>query len=92
MKRPAVSIPSVTRSAHLEIELQPDPRIVAATMVTDTSGAVDRHQQRRFKMSSYLRNVGILSSAFILTGVMAGCATYGKCGRTRRKHSARSFR
>jgi osmotically-inducible protein OsmY len=31
-------------------------------------------------MSSYPRKVGILSSAFILTAILAGCATYGKCG------------
>jgi hypothetical protein len=80
VKRAAVFIPSVTRSAHLEIESQRDPRIVAATIVTDTAGAVDHHQQRSFEMSSYLKNVGMLSSAFILTGIMAGCATYGKCG------------
>ena len=31
-------------------------------------------------MSSYLQKLGGLSSAFILTGVLAGCATYGECG------------
>jgi osmotically-inducible protein OsmY len=31
-------------------------------------------------MSGYLRQLGGLSSAFILTGALAGCATYGKSG------------
>jgi osmotically-inducible protein OsmY len=31
-------------------------------------------------MNSQLRKLGVLASAFILAGALAGCATYGKCG------------
>jgi osmotically-inducible protein OsmY len=31
-------------------------------------------------MSGYLRKLSGLSSAFILAGALAGCATYAKCG------------
>jgi hypothetical protein len=31
-------------------------------------------------MSGHLRNLVGLSSAFVLTGALAGCATYAKCG------------
>jgi len=39
-----------------------------------------RNNTEELEMSSYLRKLSGLSSAFVLTGALAGCATYGKCG------------
>jgi osmotically-inducible protein OsmY len=39
-----------------------------------------KRQERNLKMSVQIRKLCGLASAFILAGVLAGCATYGKCG------------
>jgi osmotically-inducible protein OsmY len=41
---------------------------------------VIKRQERNLKMNSQIRKLCAVTSAFILAGALAGCATYGKCG------------
>jgi hypothetical protein len=62
-----------------EIDMQLLPNMLASNAAADEitgRGGVTK-QQRRKKVSGNLRKVYGLASALILTGAMAGCATYG---------------
>ena len=63
-----------------EIDMQLLPNMLASNAAADEitgRGGVTKQLQRRWKVSGNLRKLYGLASALILTGAVAGCATYG---------------